>query len=413
MKIIKRTKCQVCNVELPMPSLDLGNHPMCDDLKKIGSTEACEEYPIQISLCRQCLTAHNLYNIKKEFLFPKNYHFRPRFTIDVLKGMEDLVNECELDLGNLNNKIVCDVGCNDGSLLNFFKIKGCITTGIEPTDAALDAKNSHNIIQDYFNETSVNSFLEKYGRPDIVTFTNVFAHTEELKETLICLKKMMKSTTYLIVENHYLGTIVKTNQFDTFYHEHPRTYSKKSFDEIAKNLNLDICKIQFPQRYGGNIRVFLGKKEELKLNIDHKKTQDYIKSINEDFIEEYFEKIQKFVDNWKGTTKVAIKKLVNQGFKIYGKSFPGRAAILIKLLNINENIMPAVFEKDKSEKIDHYVPSTKIKIISDTNWIENKMIPESMIIWGWHIPNEIKKYLRDNGYKGKIYVPLPEFMELK
>ena len=84
---------------------------------------------------------------------------------------------------------------------------------------------------------------------------------------------------------------------------------------------------------------------------------------------------------------------MSQGFKIYGKSFPGRAAILIKLLDINENIMPAVFEKEKSEKIDHYVPSTKIKIISDTNWIENKMMPELMIIWGWHIPNEIKKYL--------------------
>lgn len=413
MKLSKRTKCQVCSEDLPAPSLDLGNHPMCDDLKKIGSSENCEEYPIQISLCLKCLTAHNLYNIQKEVLFPRDYHFRPRFTADVLNGMEDLVNECELDLGNLKNKVVCDVGCNDGSLLNFFKTKGCRTVGIEPTDAALDAKNSHDVIQDYFNETSVNLFLEKHGKPDIITFTNVFAHTEDLNETLKCLKKMMKSTSYLIIENHYLGTIVKTNQFDTFYHEHPRTYSKKSFEKIAQNLNLDICKIKFTKRYGGNIRVSLAKKLELKLNINNEDTQKYINSINEDFIEEYFVKIQSFVNRWKNNTKKDIKKLVGKGFKIYGKSFPGRAAILIKLLDIDENIMPAVFEKDKSEKINHYVPSTKIKIISDTHWIENKTIPELMIIWGWHIPNEIKKYLRANGYKGKIYIPLPEFKELK
>ena len=41
----------------------------------------------------------------------------------------------------------------------------------------------------------------------------------------------------LIIENHYLGTVIKTNQFDTFYHEHPRTYSKKSFEIIAKKLD--------------------------------------------------------------------------------------------------------------------------------------------------------------------------------
>ena len=40
----------------------------------------------------------------------------------------------------------------------------------------------------------------------------------------------------IIVENHYLGEVIKKNQFDTFYHEHPRTYSLQSFYKIAENL---------------------------------------------------------------------------------------------------------------------------------------------------------------------------------
>ena len=72
---------------------------------------------------------------------------------------------------------------------------------------------------------------------------------------------MINEDTVLIIENHYLGSILKKNQFDTFYHEHPRTYSLKSFNFIAKKLNVNILKVQFPKRYGGNIRVILGRRK--------------------------------------------------------------------------------------------------------------------------------------------------------
>ena len=49
---------------------------------------------------------------------------------------------------------------------------------------------------------------------------------------------------------------LRKSQFDTFYHEHPRTYSFSSFDYISKSLGLKITNVKFPKRYGGNIRVF-------------------------------------------------------------------------------------------------------------------------------------------------------------
>ena len=62
-------------------------------------------------------------------------------------------------------------------------------------------------------------------------FTNVFAHIEDLKNLLKNLGLILSENTVLIIENHYLGSIIKKNQFDTFYHEHPRTYSLKSFEK--------------------------------------------------------------------------------------------------------------------------------------------------------------------------------------
>ena len=62
-----------------------------------------------------------------------------------------------------------------------------------------------------------------------------------------------------MIENHYLGDILKKHQFDTFYHEHPRTYSLKSFEVIAQSIDKKLLDVEFPQRYGGNIRVFIGR----------------------------------------------------------------------------------------------------------------------------------------------------------
>ena len=83
-------------------------------------------------------------------------------------------------------------------------------------------------------------------------------HIEDLTEVLRAVKSMMAENTVVVIENHYLGSVLNGNQFDTFYHEHPRTYSYTSFVHMAHELGVQISGVDFPSRYGGNIRVFLG-----------------------------------------------------------------------------------------------------------------------------------------------------------
>ena len=111
---------------------------------------------------------------------------------------------------------------------------------------------------------------------DVITFTNVFAHIENFKDLIKSLKNLITKETLIVIENHYLGEVIKKNQFDTFYHEHPRTYSLNSFYFISKLLNMNIVKYEFVRRYNGNIRVFFGNKnlsnnKKLKENLKKKK----------------------------------------------------------------------------------------------------------------------------------------------
>jgi len=395
------SRCEVCGNEKLVSVLDLGLHPMCDDLVEIGDDRECQEYPIEVLYCETCFTAHQRFQVPKKDLFPSSYHYRSRFTADVLNGMEGLVASCAQRFGSLDGKKVLDIGCNDGSLLDFFKKKGAVTFGIEPTGACKDAQGKgHVTYNDYLSEQLAKDVVDSNGQPDFITFTNVFAHIENLDEVLASLKVLMGDQTVIIIENHYLGAVLEGNQFDTFYHEHPRSYSYTSFVHMARSLGVDLLDVEFSSRYGGNIRVFMGdsahfgKIKGIDLGALSEKENRFIND---------FEAMQKNITLWQSTQKGFIDKHVLNHGKLRAKAFPGRAAILIKLLGLTDKQIEVVYEKPGSMKIGYYVPGTRIPIHSDNDLfsLADKSLP--ILNLAWHIPNEIESYMITQGYTGPIY----------
>tara|TARA_B100000768_G_C11283483_1_gene380260 strand:- start:2169 stop:3398 length:1230 start_codon:yes stop_codon:yes gene_type:complete len=390
--------CEVCGNNNLESVLDLGLHPMCDDLVEVSDKRECKDYPIEILYCKVCRTAHQKYQVPKHELFPMSYHYRARFTSDVLDGMKGLVNSCEEQFGSLEDKLVLDIGCNDGSLLGYFRDKGANTLGIEPTGACEDAvKNGHDAICDYLSVDLAEKVVQKHGNPDIITFTNVFAHIEDLKGVLDALKVLKKEDTKIVIENHYLGAVLDGNQFDTFYHEHPRTYSFTSFKHMAKTLGLEIESVEFPSRYGGNIRVFIGSSSEFKTSVNMEELE-----IKEEGYFNEFKTLEDNIQTWLRVKAQELKSYSEKYGKIRAKAFPGRAAILVKMLNLDVDKISAVYEKPGSLKIGHFLPGTRIPIHSDDELTSSEDQESPILNLAWHISEEIENYLTKNGFKGKI-----------
>ena len=393
------SSCEVCGNLSLREVLDLGSHPLCDDLVQVGDGRICREYPIDILYCTQCATAHQRFQVLKQDLFPKTYHYRSRFTADVLNGMEALVASCEERCSGLGGKVVLDIGCNDGSLLDFFRRRGARTIGIEPTDARLDGLNKgHEIYNGFFSPQSAKEIFQAHGSPDVITFTNVFAHIENLPEVLDALKVLMSERTMIVVENHYLGAVLARYQFDTFYHEHPRTYSVSSFVKVAESLGTTFSGVEFPSRYGGNIRVFLGGPEP-----SDEKSRAVSDVVDEESRNlQRFEQLRAVVAAWKSAMGDRIARLVGEHGPLSAKAFPGRAAILIKLLGVDTESVAEVFEKPGSMKLGHYLPGTRIPIRSDSELFSRRLKPPVLLNLAWHISTEISNYLRSAGYRGEI-----------
>ena len=65
----------------------------------------------------------------------------------------------------------------------------------------------------------------------------------------------MNKETVFIVENHYLSSIILKNQFDSFYHEHLRTYSLTSLKKLLGIYGIKLIDAYVTSRYGGNIQA--------------------------------------------------------------------------------------------------------------------------------------------------------------
>ena len=392
--------CEVCGNRNVVEVLDLGLQPMCDDLVAIGDDRVCREYPTVILFCDQCRTAHQRFPIPKDELFPSSYHYRSRFTADVLEGMTGLVKSCEEKLGDLEGKLVVDIGCNDGSLLDRFRDRGARTVGIEPTNAWREARDKgHLVFEAFLDFEAVDKIVAAAGKPDIVTFTNVFAHIEDLPAVISALKRLSSPNTVTVIENHYLGSVLDQSQFDTFYHEHARTYSYSSFRYVAKSLGVGIRDVEFPSRYGGNIRVFLGATTG---GADEDPSGLRALDAREARFLSDFVRLGEDMSSWRAATKRLLLDKARAYGPLKAKAFPGRAAILMNLLDVDERVIGAVYEKPGSLKVGHYVPGTRIPILSDDRLVEELDATPLLINLAWHIPREIRSYLDGLGYKGEV-----------
>jgi hypothetical protein len=222
------------------------------------------------------------------------------------------------------------------------------------------------------------------------------------------LKKLISDSTIVIVENHYLGSVLGSHQFDTFYHEHPRTYSIKSFEFIAEMLDLSVVATEFPSRYGGNIRVLMSRRIGPTESIN---SVSLIEKRNAEFdFPERFDSLQQTFYDWRRETRLAILKLVSDFGPLIGKSLPARAVMLISALGLDVDIMNSVYERPTSPKVGNLVPGTNIPILSDELMPLNA--DQNIIVWSWHIISEIEPYLRKLGFRGSIWAPIPSLTRI-
>ena len=120
--------------------------------------------------------------------------------------------------------------------------------------------------------------------------SNVFAHSDRLKEMAECMLYLLSKKGTIIIEVQYLMNTLKDLTFDNIYHEHYNYWSLTSLINFFNQFDVKIIKSEKINTHGGSIRIYVKKDKKTKIDSSVKK----ILKEEENFGIKNFETYKKF-----------------------------------------------------------------------------------------------------------------------
>ena len=223
-----KQECRGCRSEKLLDVISLGNSPLANNL--LGSKDQEQDlYPLEMKYCPKCHNCQLSYVVPPEKMFD-NYLYVSS-TTNTLRNHFDLAAENYIKKLKLNkNSFVIDIGSNDGVGLKKLKEKGINVLGIDPAKNICDIANKNGIptLHSYFGYYITDKIYKKYPKADVITASNVFAHSDNLEQITYNSFKLLKEDGNFIIEVQYLLNTIKDLTFDNIYHEHVNYWSVTS-----------------------------------------------------------------------------------------------------------------------------------------------------------------------------------------
>jgi len=245
-------RCLCCGNHSLKLTLDLGSQPLANSFKATAS-EPENTYPLAVNYCADCSHLQLTHAVDGNIIF-KNYLYVSGTSLTMQNYFAWFADYVMEYFPDVKPRKVLEIGCNDGTQLNYFKKHGLETVGIDPAENIypISSKN-HKIICDFLTPEA----LLKVGKtPDIIYAQNVFAHQDDPETFLKLCRNIMNPNTLLFIQNSQ-SDMIQNNEFDTIYHEHRNFFSVKSLYTLASSVGLNMIDVFKGTIHGGsNIFVF-------------------------------------------------------------------------------------------------------------------------------------------------------------
>lgn len=335
--------------------------------------------------CRQVPNAKELFT---------NYFYKSSNIKTLKNHFKNLAN---IILG-MDPDSVLEIGGNDGILCNELAKYMAPVINVDPSDVAEEVEWRH---YDLYNTFFTEAIAKKIQCKDIevITTSNCFAHINDLDDVLRGVKFMLAKKGTFIIEVHWLGALLKNNQFPFIYHEHMSYFSLVSLQNLMHRHGLYINKVEDIEIHGGSKRYYINKYPDTDVSILLLKQTEHRLKINE------LETLQSFsanIDRLKEKNLELLRKYKNKSIFGYGAS--GQANSLMAFFGITNQEIQAIFD-DSPRKWGYFTPKNHIEILQPSV-MKHGLQPDCIYVMAPTFLEEIK--MRNQHYSGDWICPILE-----
>ena len=377
-------ECRSCGNSKLKRVVSLGYQPLANNLLS-KKNQKCELYPLEMNYCDNCHNCQLSVAVDPKKMF-SNYLYTSStsssFREHFISATKKYVKEFKL---KPKKSYIIDIGSNDGVALKPFKDLGFRNIlGIEPAKNLAKLANKNKI-------KTFNGFLEKKNikkikkNADLILASNVFAHSDNLKEMAECMLHLLDKKGIIIIEVQYLVDTIKDITFDNIYHEHYNYWSLTSLTNFFKQFNVKLFRAERIDTHGGSIRVYISKDKNKKVE---KNIKDLIEK-EEKFGIKNFKTYQNFGKKVYEIRENVVKNINNlkkNNDSIIGYGAPAKATTALNFFGISNQIDYII--EDNKLKHKKFIPGVKIPIYSKDKILKKKPL---VLVLAWNFFEFIKK----------------------
>jgi len=403
-----RKNCRLCSSREFKLILDLGKQPPSNSFitkKKLNKTERV--FPLRLYLCKACHHLQLLDVVDKEYLF-SNYLYMTSANQPIIEHFHEYVNLVYRKfLKNRKEKVVIEIGSNDGTLLKKFLKYDVDVLGIEPAkNLARISRGSKIKTENKFFNYNVAKKISNRKKADVIIANNILGHVDELNNFIKGIKILLKEDGVFVFEVPHALKLIKNLEFDTVYHEHLSYFFIAPLYKWLRKNQLKIFDIQKQNVHGGTIRVFVSKSDAYK---ERKSVRDFIKEEKRNGInnKHTYDEFSNDIENLRYCLKKKIETLKAKNKIVFGYGAPAKGNVLLNYCKIDNKILDFITDTT-TLKQGKFTPGTKIPIINPKNRPKNNSNMIAFLL-AWNYKDAIiknEKNFAKNG--GRFLIPIPK-----
>jgi SAM-dependent methyltransferase len=383
------TKCRSCGSTNLKDIISLGEQKIVEFTNKPVSV------PLEVIQCKDCKLVQLRHTTNANLLWNEGYGYRSGVNDAMVKHLHGIAHQAEQFL-NFGDRVL-DIGCNDGTLLNGYE-KNVLLVGIDPSKNVASYAHQtlvgkeHRIVYDFFSKERLNQTF------NVITAISMFYDLDDPNKFIEDIVECLDYNGVFIVQQNYLGSMIRNCAFDNICHEHLEYYSLTALENLLGRHGLEVFRVEENDLNGGSIRTFIARKGEREI-------EDSVPAL---LTKELKMKLSRFSEKYKKITKKIhdlVCRLHDEGQTIYVYGASTRGGTLLQACGIDHNQIQFAVERNP-DKFGKIMECTGIPIISEEQARLDE--PDYMIILPWffakHFIEREKEYIEEGG---AFIIPLP------
>lgn len=387
--------------------LDLGMTPLANSYlqeRELATEEFREELALQV--CQECGLSQLTVVVNPDLMF-KHYLYVSSTTETFRNHCVGLAKTAVSVAKAEAEDCVLDVASNDGCLLSKFRDLGMRVVGVDPAQNLAGEANQSGIptLCTYWSLETAKAVMERFGRPKVITGTNVFAHVDDLHKFVEAVDFCLAPKGIFVIECPYVVDFIEKNEFDTAYHEHLSYLGIHPLQVLMAKHGLCVFDVQyFKDIHGGTIRVFAGRENDFPItaNVDLFLKKETAFGIAQ---AERYEAFGKRVQENKDNLVRMVRRLHEEGKVIWAYGASAKGNTLMNYFGIQKEAVPVVVD-DNPKKWGLYTPGVHMRITGIDELRRSQV--DFLLLLAWNFESEIIRRCKVAGYKGGFIRPVPE-----